>query len=40
VPKELAKQLKYIYGVGGQAELKKLLAGGTSQWTGNWTGTY
>jgi len=23
VPKELAKQLKYIYGVGGQAELKK-----------------
>jgi len=23
VPKELAKQLKYIYGVGGQAEIKK-----------------
>jgi hypothetical protein len=34
----LAQQLKYIYGMSGQAEIKKSLATGTG--TGNWTGTF
>jgi len=39
----LVKEFNYIYGMGGQIEIKKLLAADTSQRNGNatgqWTGT-